>query len=272
VSDNTTSYEVHGLRYGSRPGNKATEFYGFHRYGELDEPCSMDYFVWLVRNNDRTVLVDCGYNRDRARENGRYTKNTLSNDVLDVLARMDVSAADVDHVVLSHMHRDHVGNASRFPNATFSMALEEFDFWTGPRSNRVIFSDTVEPEEVAAVEQLLHEERLLLVDQTAELLPGINAARLAGHTPGQMMTEVATATGSIVLASDAIHYWEEMERDRPFWFFVDLEGMYRSYDVLRELDSRPGTTVIPGHDPLVMSRFKHVGEDVVDLTVPVESE
>jgi glyoxylase-like metal-dependent hydrolase (beta-lactamase superfamily II) len=73
----------------------------------------------------------------------------------------------------------------------------------------------------------------------------------------------------VVLASDAIHLYEEMAADRPFWFFCDLEATYRAYQLFRDLSARPDTSVIPGHDPAVMRKFRPVHPDwVVDLTSP----
>jgi glyoxylase-like metal-dependent hydrolase (beta-lactamase superfamily II) len=80
---------------------------------------------------------------------------------------------------------------------------------------------------------------------------------------------VATDSGRVVLASDAIHFYEEMDLDRPFWLFCDLEGMYRGYDLLRRLRSEPGTVVVAGHDSAVMTMFEQVDAECVDLTRPI---
>ena len=76
---------------------------------------------------------------------------------------------------------------------------------------------------------------------------------------------VKTAQVQVVLASDSIHSYEEMALDRPFWLFCDLEGMYRGYELLRTLETRPGT-VVAGHDPAVMTMFESVQDECVDLT------
>ena len=226
----------------------------------------MDYFFWLLRNGERTVLVDCGFHRERA----AAKKRVQDTDPLELLARMDVRPGDVDHVIISHMHYDHVGNVELFPNATFSIAREEYDYWSGPYGNRELMTVLVDPEEVRIVQDLARQERLHFIDGSEQLFPGVVVTRLGGHTPGQVMVEVGTDSGQIVLASDAIHYYEEMELDRPFNLFNDLGGMYRAYDILRELAARPGRTVIAGHDPRVRAMFQPVQPDCVDLTAPVE--
>jgi glyoxylase-like metal-dependent hydrolase (beta-lactamase superfamily II) len=262
-------YEVYALRYAARQGRKSREFLGFHKYGEPDEPCTLDYFFWLARNGQRTVLVDCGYSAARAREKNLYTGNSPNHDPLEILSHLGVSPGEVDHVVLSHMHHDHVGNVDKFPNATFSMARAELEFWTGPHAASELLASTVEAEEVALVESLLREGRLHLIEEGETIFPGIQVTRLGGHTPGQLMTEVAGRSGPVVLASDAVHFYEEMEADRPFWFFCDLPATYRAYQVFRELSGRNGTVVVPGHDPAVMRRFQAVRESyIADLTRP----
>jgi glyoxylase-like metal-dependent hydrolase (beta-lactamase superfamily II) len=171
----TTPYEVYALRYASRVDLSASEnFYRYELYDEPDRSYRMDYFFWLLRNADRTVLVDCGYSPERAAERDR----PIDVHPIDLLARFDVNPADVDHVVLSHMHFDHVGNVGLFPNATFSMARAELDFWTGRYSDRPCIRWAVASAEVEAVSDLARQGRLYLVDQPSEeLFPGIRLTR-----------------------------------------------------------------------------------------------
>jgi glyoxylase-like metal-dependent hydrolase (beta-lactamase superfamily II) len=90
---------------------------------------------------------------------------------------------------------------------------------------------------------------------------------VGGHTPGQAVAVVATADGSAVIASDAVHYYDELERDRPSAVVADLRQMYRAFDRLRELASQAGTEIVAGHDPAVFTRFPGRGDtsDVVRI-------
>jgi glyoxylase-like metal-dependent hydrolase (beta-lactamase superfamily II) len=261
-------YEVHALCYASRISAKSSDFFRFDLYGQPDEPQTMDYFFFLVRNSERTLLVDCGFDRERAAAKGRFQETHP----VKLLARMGVRSEDVDHVIISHMHYDHVGNVQLFPKATFSMAREEYDFCSGPYGNRELMRALVDPEEVRIVEDLARQERVHLIDNSEQLFPGVVVTRLGGHTPGQVMVEVGTDSGQLVLATDAVHYYEELELDRPFRLFTDLPDMYRAYDILRERGARPGTTVIAGHDPRLRSMFRVVQPNCIDLTVAAEGK
>ena len=73
------------------------------------------------------------------------------------------------------------------------------------------------------------------------------------------MTTVAVEDGLVALASDAVHFYEELELDRPFGVIADLAQMYEAYDVLKEM-AASGATVVPGHDPDVLRRHPAVDD------------
>jgi glyoxylase-like metal-dependent hydrolase (beta-lactamase superfamily II) len=106
--------------------------------------------------------------------------------------------------------------------------------------------------------------------------PGVELTEVGGHTPGQLITAVAAPDGSTaVLASDALHFYEEVERDRPFAILADLPAMYLAYDTLALLAGEPNTRLVAGHDPQVRTRFAKdttaptlpAGVEVTDLTI-----
>lgn len=265
--DNT--YEAFALKYASLPdaeSKKSSAFFKYDVYGEPDATYPMHYYFWLVRNADRTILVDCGYDKDRGGKRNRLQET----DPVELLSRMGTTPADIDHVVLTHMHYDHIGNVGLFPNATFSLARTEYEYWTGPYSDRPAISWPVESEEVRLVKQLLREERLSLIEDEEKLFPGMRLLRMPGHTPGQLIAEVDTASGRVVLASDALHFYDEMTKDRPFHTWSDLVQTFESYETLREMDALPDTTVIAGHDPAVMDLFERIDDQCVDLTKPMQ--
>jgi glyoxylase-like metal-dependent hydrolase (beta-lactamase superfamily II) len=256
------TYEVYAMRYATRASTKAQEYFRYDVYGLPDEPQTMDYYFWVVRNPDRTVLVDCGFDRERGRAKNRIQET----DPAGLLARMGIAPADVDHVVISHMHFDHVGNLNLFPRATFSITREEYEFWTGPYGGRELMRSIVDPRDVEAVQDLERQGRLHLISGAEEIFPGVVVTPVGGHAPGLAIVEVAAATGQIVLATDAVHYYEALDRDHPIKLFADLGAVYRAYDLLRRLGARPGSTVIPGHDPRVGAEFRSARPNCIDLT------
>jgi glyoxylase-like metal-dependent hydrolase (beta-lactamase superfamily II) len=265
--------EVYALRYATMRGRRASEI--FLRYpgpGVADRPLAMDCYFWLVRTRSQVVLVDCGWNRDRGlRGSGsRFSHvQTEERDPVELLARLGVSPADVDHVVASHMHFDHVGNLDLFPNATLSLALAEFDCWTGQYRDRPAIAHSTAAEDVQVIRDWNRAGRVQLVENSREVVPGVIATPVGGHTPGQMIVEVAAPACTVVLASDAAHYHEELDHDRPFYIYSDMIALLGTYDLLRAKAAQPDTWVVAGHDPVEMGRFERVNADCVDLTKPV---
>jgi glyoxylase-like metal-dependent hydrolase (beta-lactamase superfamily II) len=245
-------YEVLAVRYGTRTATRAESFLNYHVYGEPDAQFGMDYFFWIVRDSERTVVVDCGFDAEAGKRRGR----SLLVDPTDALRGLGVDPARVSQVVVSHAHYDHIGNLDRFPAAEVVMARREYDFWTGsPYADRVQFAHSTEAGELAHLGALADQGRLRLVDTTLDVAPGLELVVLGGHTPGQLVAQATVDGGAVILAADALHFYEELERDRPFFVVADLEEMYRGFDLLREMTSDPGRRLVAGHDAEVNQRF-----------------
>jgi glyoxylase-like metal-dependent hydrolase (beta-lactamase superfamily II) len=72
----------------------------------------------------------------------------------------------------------------------------------------------------------------------------------------------------VLLASDAIHLYDELERRRPFAVVVDLESMYQGYDLAQSARDRD-QIVVPGHDPLVAERFPDVENGAAGIALRI---
>jgi glyoxylase-like metal-dependent hydrolase (beta-lactamase superfamily II) len=96
--------------------------------------------------------------------------------------------------------------------------------------------------------------RVRFHDGDAQLAPGISLHLIGGHTLGLQVVRVHTARGWVVLASDASHYYRNMDEARPFPIVADVGAMVEGWRRVRELADSP-EHVIPGHDPQVLVRF-----------------
>ncbi len=139
------------------------------------------------------------------------------------------------------------------------MAEAEYRFWTSPIAGHVQFSFYAEESEIGQVRLAETEGRLKLFTGETAPAPGLRLAEVGGHTPGQAILYVPTSEGEVLLASDAVHFYEELERNMPFTFISDLPAMYEALATIREEIRERGLTVIPGHDPDVLTRFRACG-------------
>ena len=260
-----SAYEILAVRYGTRETTKSECYYRYGSYGEPDTAIRMDYFFWILRSAGETILVDTGFAPDAGIRRGRE----CLCEPLRALRRLGVRAAQVSQIVLTHLHYDHTGNLEAFPDAELVVQQRELEFWTDPLAARFQLAAVVEPAEIETVVRARREGRLRILEGSEEIAPGIAAIDVGGHSPGQQVTVVDAEEGPVVLASDAIHFYEELERDRPFDVFVDLAEMYRGYDVLRDLSGQPGAKLVAGHDPAVMEMFPPVDGDDAALAVRI---
>jgi glyoxylase-like metal-dependent hydrolase (beta-lactamase superfamily II) len=95
--------------------------------------------------------------------------------------------------------------------------------------------------------------RLRVVCGDAHIIPGISVLCTGGHSPGLQSVQVQTAAGPVAITSDVVFFYENLQRDIPVGFVVNVEECYRAMARFRAefgLDR-----VIPSHDPLVLQRW-----------------
>ena len=268
VRPNWTDPEVIVVRYGTRQTTKSECYYNFRAYREPDAEMTMDYFFWIFRSAEQTIVIDTGFSPEAAIARKRQPVVAPA----DALARLGIDPKDVKLLVLTHAHYDHAGNLGLYPNANIVMSRKEFEFWGTDMGKRPQYGHHIDPLDIERIQALHREGRITLLDAPQNtLIPGIELYELGGHTPGQMAVVVEMPEGPVILASDAIHYYDELEQDRPFAVLDSLADMYRGYERIREWLQRPGAVVIPGHDPDVMNRFAPVDASDPSCAVRIDA-
>lgn len=255
-------YVVTIARYGTRAARRSDVFLNYHLYGQPDAELGMDYFVWVVSNAERTILVDTGFSPQAGAARGR----TALADMPQLFKEVGADPATGPTVVITHAHYDHVGNLGLFESSPILISRREYEFWTGQHAHHPLFHHAVEDEELALLARLAADGRLELFTGTHEVAPGVEVIEVGGHTPGQSLVKVSTSEGGVLLASDAVHYYEEYEAAMPFSTVADLVGMYAAFDIIRQmLDSGEVRHLVSGHDPETLARFGGSGREVATI-------
>lgn len=251
-------YEVYALKYGHRPARRTEHFLGGDPH---DEPMDMDYYVWAVVDPTvpagapgRVWVVDTGFER----ADGDRRRRTTVRSVTEALAMIGVAAADVEDVVITHLHYDHIGGHHEFPAAAFHLQDAEMAFATGRHMTQRLFRHAFTVTQIQDLVGLVYDDRVVFHDGVGHrepdpLAPGLTLHHVGGHTMGLQVVRVHTARGWLVLASDAAHYYEHLDRGRAFTTVFNVGDMLEGHRRCRAMASEPWM-VIPGHDPRVLER------------------
>ncbi|HZN22816.1 MAG TPA: N-acyl homoserine lactonase family protein [Burkholderiales bacterium] len=257
------TYEVFAIKYAERDARRTNHFLGGDPH---DAPMPMDYFVWLIRNDQRTIVLDVGFTAQVAERRKRVHLRPPAAG----LAKLGVNASTVREVIVSHMHYDHIGTFHDFPQARFHLQDDELAFVTGRPMCHHHMRHSYEVEDVVGVIRMLYEDRVQFHDGDDELAPGVTLHRIGGHTIGLQSVRVHTKRGWVVLASDASHYYEHFEKGRVFPTVYNVAETLEGYDKLRRLAESP-QHIVPGHDPLVMSRYPAVSRELEGIAVRLDA-
>jgi glyoxylase-like metal-dependent hydrolase (beta-lactamase superfamily II) len=256
-------HRILAIRYGHHTRKAAANFIGGDDHA-TDMP--LDYYVWaIVRDGLPPIVVDTGFDAATAARRGR----TLLRPVEQGLAEAGIDIAEVEDVIVSHMHFDHAGSLPIFPKARFHIQDAEMAFCTGRAMTERVVRAPFDAEPVAQMVHMLFGDRVVFHAGTSAVAPGVTVHHLGGHTEGLQAVEVATARGPVILASDAAHLYANITRAIPFPIVIDIPDYLAS---LRRLLALGGDLdhVIPGHDPLVLALFPPVAgaADIVRVDLP----
>jgi glyoxylase-like metal-dependent hydrolase (beta-lactamase superfamily II) len=250
------AYRIYALQYADRETNSSEVFYADDRHA----PMQMAYFVWVVSDGSRSIVVDLGFTEPVGTRRGRRWIQSPG----DALQRLGVDPSSVEHVIVTHFHYDHTGNHALFPRATFHVQDSEMRFYTGRYARNPAFLRSLTIDDIVAFVRYNYDGRVQFVDGEREIVPGIRVHWVGGHTAGMQIVSVDTSRGRAVLASDASHYYANLEENRPFATLHDLPNMYAAFQRIRDLAAVP-ELILPGHDPLVRERLGQVKDGIYEL-------
>ncbi len=255
-------YEVFAIKYGDRVGTRGKIFV----HGDPhDAPLPMDYYVWVIRNADRTVVLDIGFNKAEGEARGR----TVHRCPTEGMKLIDVDANAVEDVIISHMHYDHVGNLDLFPKAKFHIQDEEMAYVTGRAMTHKPLRHSYVLNEVKQMVAAIYGDRVVFHDGDEEVFPGISVHHIPGHTRGMQSVRVHTKRGWVVLAADAAHYYESITDGSPFLTHENMFQMLEGFRRLRKL-APSDDHIVPGHDPDVVNRYAAPSPDLEGIVVRLD--
>ena len=247
------SYDVFALKYATVNRVRKSNF-AQPVDGNPDAAMVMDFFIWLIVGKDAVVLVDTGFSP----ASGQARNRQYLMPPAQMLRQLGYAGGDIKDLVLTHLHYDHAGNIGDFPAATVWVQQRELHYATSSNMSDAGQNHFFSVNDITSLIERLYQGQVRLIDGMHTLREGIELHRIGGHTDGLQVVRVKTKNGWIVLASDAAHYYENLEKTNPFPAISSLDDMLAGYARIRQLADGENN-IVPGHDPLVCQRYPSAG-------------
>ncbi|QCP52749.1 MBL fold metallo-hydrolase [Trinickia violacea] len=219
--------------------------------------------LWVAEVGGLTVVVDTGIGNGKTRPfNSLFDR--LDNPVLERFEAAGFRREQVDYVLLTHLHVDHVGWNTHwrdgrwtpvFPNATYVFGQRERDYFATPQGEprRMVFEDSVLP--------LIEARQARAVpDAGEEIVDGIRFLPTPGHSIGHMAVEIRSQGETALFSGDVMH--SPLQVYRPQWnstFCLDRTLARESRQWLLERAANTGATVFAAHFPEASAGTVHEG-------------
>lgn len=255
MSVSKPEYDVYALLYGSHVERQHADNF-ISPPNSISVPKALYFYAWLILGHGRKVMVDTGFSF----EVGARRSRQVDVQPVDLLLRFGLQPDDITDLIISHMHYDHAGNLARYPNARLHVQARELEFCTGPLMQHRALNKSYELGDIQYLLECLWKGRVHFIEGDAQVLPGVDLVLNGGHTAGLQYVKVATARGDIVLASDAIHFYDHLISHTPFPIVHDVGLMLDGYRRIRETVADI-THIVPGHDPAVAALFPCMGDE-----------
>ncbi len=218
-------------------------------------PVGLQINTILVNTGDKLVLIDAGCGVDKFQK--------TAGGLLGNLAAAGYAPGDIDMILFTHAHFDHLWgisdheNASLlFPSAEFVASETEVAFWSAPE-----WADKVSPALKPLVTQAnlkLASPRLRLIKAAAEVVPGVTTFDTAGHTPGHISVHISSGSEEMLLTGDVVVN-SAVSFQHPEWpFGFDMDVPLATKSRMAFLDRAAADKTLVGSYHLPFPGFGHV--------------
>ncbi len=223
---------------------------------------------FLLQTSGLNILVDTCVGDCKPRVRGDFDQQKWG--WLDKLAELGLQPEDIDIVLSTHLHVDHVGWHTRlvngqwqptFTQARYLFSQEEWAYWRDNEGHPALqrtgdyIGDSVWPLFDAGLADLVHSDH--------EVAPGIRLLPLPGHTPGHVGVEIQGEIGEVILTGDLFHH--PLQCSYPHWstrFCIDPDASRQMRERMLKQFAEQGTRLLPAHVPSpTLGRVERVQPD-----------
>jgi glyoxylase-like metal-dependent hydrolase (beta-lactamase superfamily II) len=224
--------------------------------------------TWVIRAAGRTILVDTGVGNDRDRPQVPPFAH-LRTDFLDRLAAAGVTPGEVDTVINTHIHYDHVGWNTQlvgeafvptFPNATYLVPQADYDYFHPANADKMRPPETEDERRRFDGIRLVFDDSIIPVEQAGQLqlwqhnheIPGLPVSLYAapGHTPGSSVVYLRSGNDAAVFVGDLLHSpMQFLHPDQRCSFDLDPAQARAARRGVLARAAVDGAMILPAHLP-----------------------
>jgi len=214
---------------------------------------TVPHIIWVIEGGEKLVVVDSGPAAPEivSRELGRNLTREVNEEPAQALKNAGVNPSAVEILIATHLHWDHCGNFSIFPNADIYVQRRELEVAVAPLDiylgvyDAAIFN--MNPKWSGSV------SRFRIVDGDFDLASGVRLLSLPGHTPGLQGVLISTRKGNYCIPSDTVNITENWADKIPSGIHVNLEDWYRSFRKIEKMADH----VLPCHDMMILEKLEY---------------
>lgn len=201
--------------------------------------------IWFIEGEDKNILIDTGLGdcEEIMELQNQYgidyiATKTKEQEITTALAAKGLTPDDIDIVVLTHLHFDHIGNNELFKNATFIVQKEEIPFLISPPKFTNFYYREWQHKLTAI------SDRLKVIEGNMKLTKNIELIQAGGHTPGQMIIMANTLDGKVCLASDFLYNYSNIRHEWPMGPIWDVQQWVNNFQYIKGNSD----IIVPNHD------------------------
>jgi glyoxylase-like metal-dependent hydrolase (beta-lactamase superfamily II) len=211
--------------------------------------CNTACYIWYIETLEGNILVDAGANASTFTEKGTPETDIISAE--DGLDRLGLKLEDIDIVIVTHLHCDHIALSHLYTKAKFIIQKSELNYARNPHPIDADLYDR------ASFEDLNWE----VIDGDSEIVPGISVFLTPGHSPGGQSIEVSTPAGRVVITGFCCTlntFAQNQEMKRRGWEVTaplihhDVREIYNSVLKVKQR----ADIILALHDPMFIGKEK----------------
>ena len=257
-SQNNT-YEIYALKFGERTNKIPVSDAAVGASGS--DSLNVCFMYWLLKGNGKTILVDAGF-KDDAEINPKFITYEQPDKMLE---KINIKPADITDIIITHPHWDHIGGIDLYPGAHVWMQKEDYEYFVGAAWQEGGSNGGFNKKDVLKVVQRNLDKKLTLVaGDDIEILPGIKVFTGSKHTYESQYVLVNSGADKVIIASDNAWFYYNLISLLPVPVTLDASAYSKNLKRMKSMVNNVDL-IIPGHDPLVFSKFPSVANGVVKI-------